>query len=138
MARSRLTSRHATQQAMTTPIAISRLKGGSSGRQSANAKYGPANQMNTTISSRPIRMTKVRFRKANMAGPVVCTQPSRRWMISTRRLRARFSGADSGRYFGSDEPMPCHVRRAGLLIVFFRMFATLTARARDSSKLSWN
>jgi len=35
------------------------------------------------------------------------------------------------------EDTPDHVSRAGLLMVCFNTFATLTARSRDSSKLSW-
>ena len=44
----------------------------------------------------------------------------RTWMISTRRLRARFSGSDSGRYRGSDEPTPVQVNRARLSMLLLQ------------------
>ena len=58
--------------------------------QEANAKNGPANQMNAAISRNPTMMTMLRLRNANM------TYSPRRWMISTRRLRARLAGSSAG------------------------------------------
>jgi hypothetical protein len=52
-------------------------------------------QMKTKTSRRPRQTTKVRLRKASMDS-LVRGHPSRRWMISTRRFRARFCGSESG------------------------------------------
>src|SRR5678815_1415289 len=128
-------SRKNSQHATTSAIASRRAVSDSSGRKSANAKYGPANQMNPTISSSPIRTTAVRLRKANMMG-LVRRQPSRRWMISTRRLMARFAGP----YFAFADFRPLESETARLLAIalvvacwlFFRLMKRLRAyRASD-------
>src|SRR5581483_5969421 len=56
--------------------------------------------------------------------------------ISTRRLRARFSGEDGGWKRGCVEPTPDHSILETLLIAGLIKFATAIARARDSSMLS--
>ncbi len=131
----RSTSAHASHSRAIDAIAPILADSDASGCQPEMFRNGPAHQMTAATSRKRVDSLSVPFSNDIMACTTGPGYAPGTWVISTRRLRARFSGSDGGSYLGLSDPTPVAVRRAGLSMVRRNTSTTLAARSRDNSAL---